>query len=106
MERATTGFGRSGGDAELLGDTLAQGIRIGRLIEPELDFDFFGKIPGLHWCAPPLAHGRRWRNFGGLGSVFRLSSLPASPASALDDIAIVHAMARGDSAALALLYDR
>jgi RNA polymerase sigma-70 factor, ECF subfamily len=38
--------------------------------------------------------------------VFQLSSLPAAPASALDDVAIVHAMARGDSAALALLYDR
>jgi RNA polymerase sigma-70 factor, ECF subfamily len=32
--------------------------------------------------------------------------LSAAPTSALDDIAIVHAMARGDSAALAQLYDR
>jgi RNA polymerase sigma-70 factor, ECF subfamily len=38
--------------------------------------------------------------------VFQLSSLPAAPASAPDDVAIVGAMARGDSAALALLYDR
>lgn len=32
--------------------------------------------------------------------------MPGVPASALDDVAIVHAMARGDSAALARLYDR
>jgi RNA polymerase sigma-70 factor (ECF subfamily) len=35
-----------------------------------------------------------------------LAFLPAAPDSALDDVSIVQAMARGDSAALALLYDR
>jgi RNA polymerase sigma-70 factor (ECF subfamily) len=35
-----------------------------------------------------------------------LASLPQAPEGAVDDVAIVHAMARGDSAALALLYDR
>jgi RNA polymerase sigma-70 factor, ECF subfamily len=32
--------------------------------------------------------------------------LPQAPVAALEDAAIVHAMARGDSTALALLYDR
>jgi RNA polymerase sigma-70 factor (ECF subfamily) len=35
-----------------------------------------------------------------------LASLPQAPEDAVNDVAIVHAMARGDSAALALLYDR
>jgi RNA polymerase sigma-70 factor (ECF subfamily) len=35
-----------------------------------------------------------------------LASPPQAPEGALDDVAIVHAMARGDSAALAQLYDR
>jgi RNA polymerase sigma-70 factor (ECF subfamily) len=35
-----------------------------------------------------------------------LASLPQAPEGALDDVTIVQAMARGDSAALALLYDR
>jgi RNA polymerase sigma-70 factor, ECF subfamily len=42
----------------------------------------------------------------GLVASLRLSSLPGAAASALDDVAIVQAMARGDSAALAQLYDR
>jgi RNA polymerase sigma-70 factor (ECF subfamily) len=35
-----------------------------------------------------------------------LSAAPASAPSDLDDVALVHAMARGDAEALALLYDR
>jgi RNA polymerase sigma-70 factor, ECF subfamily len=35
-----------------------------------------------------------------------LASLPKAPEGTADDVAIVHAMARGDSAALARLYDR
>jgi RNA polymerase sigma-70 factor (ECF subfamily) len=35
-----------------------------------------------------------------------LASLPQAPDGSVDDVAIVHGMARGDSAALALLYDR
>jgi RNA polymerase sigma-70 factor, ECF subfamily len=35
-----------------------------------------------------------------------LASLPQAPEGSVDDVAIVHGMARGDSAALALLYDR
>ena len=35
-----------------------------------------------------------------------MASLPQAPEGALDDVTIVQAMARGDSAALALLYDR
>jgi RNA polymerase sigma-70 factor (ECF subfamily) len=96
----------SGGDSELLCYALAERAGIRRFVEPELELDFFWEIPGLHGVRTALAHGRRWRNFGGLGSVFRLSSLSAAPASASDDVAIVHAMARGDSAALARLYDR
>jgi RNA polymerase sigma-70 factor, ECF subfamily len=35
-----------------------------------------------------------------------LASLPQAPEGSVDDVVIVHGMARGDSAALALLYDR
>lgn len=35
-----------------------------------------------------------------------MTSLPADPSAALEDVAIVHAIARGDREALAQLYDR
>jgi RNA polymerase sigma-70 factor (ECF subfamily) len=82
---------------ELAPHPTAQRVAVTGVVEPELDLDFFGQILLGHGTrTAALAQGRRWR----YGPV-RLTT-----ESALDDVALVHAMARGDSSALAQLYDR